>query len=357
MKVLYLYSGSRYGVLEKIKSGESPRHGFWGMTYLPLYGIGADYAEIEQYLPLRATKLLRRVINVYFIHLPFFWRILSYDIVFTSAAFGTQLFHAILHFKKPLWVMQDFSITGLLGNEKTLRQKIFRFMVSRSAGIVTLSLDEKEKLEKRFPHLKGRIKFIPFGVDLDFLKPQGVLKKKQILAVGLDPDRDWKTLIEAVKDIDIPVVLATKISRVEKYLPLPANIEVKQFSARDLVEEYDKSTMIIVPLNTSSHNNDAMGCSALFEGMAMGKPVIITRTRVVESYVKDRENGLLVEEGSVNDMKEAIKFVLDNEPAAEKIGKNAYEYAIKNLNAEKCAAVLADFFKKIHQEVHQEVKK
>lgn len=351
MKVLFLYSGSRQGVLKKIKTGESSRHGFWGMVYLPEYGIDADYAEIEQCLPLWATKILRRVINIYFIHLPLFWKILSYDIVFTSAAFGTQLVHALLRVKKPLWVMHDFSITGLLGEEKTLRQKIFGFMIKRCAGIVTLSEDEKEKLEKRFPHLKGRIEFIPFGVDLDFFKPQGMPKKKQILAVGLDPDRDWKTLIEAVKDINIPVVLVTRISRVEKYLPLPANIEVRQFSARDLEKEYDKSTMIIVPLNTSSHNNDAMGCSVLFEGMAMGKPIIITRTKAVESYVKDRENGILVEEDNINNMKEAIKFILNNKKEAERIGENAYRYAVKNLDAKKCAATLADFFKKIYQEV------
>lgn len=350
MKALFLYSGSRYGVLDKAKKGETHINGFWGMTYLPLYGIEAEYFEIEQYLPMWLAKFVRKTINIYFIHLPFFWKMLSRDIVFTSAAFGTQLFHALLHLKKPLWIMHDFSITGLLGNEKTFRQKLFRFMVSQAAGIVTLSEDEKEKLEERFPRLKGKVAFIPFGVDLNFFKPQNLPKKKQILAVGFDPDRDWGTLIAAVKDIDARVVLATRMSRVEKYLPLPVNVEVTQFSGRDLVKEYDKSAVIIVPLNTSSHNNDAMGCSALFEGMAMGRPVIATRTKTIESYVKNKENGLLVKEGSVAEMEEAINFVLNNQTKAEEIGKNAYEYAIKNLDAKKCTAVLADFFKRIYKE-------
>lgn len=336
--------------MEKIKAGESASHGFWGMVHLPEYGLKADYAEIEQYLPFWLAKFLRRLINVYFIHLPFFWRILSFDIVFTSAAFGAQFFHAILPFKKPLWVMHDFSISGLLGSEKTLKQKIFRFMVSRAAGIVVLSEDEKEKLKKRFSHLKERIEFIPFGVDLNFFRPQDLPKEKQILAVGFDPDRDWKTLIEAVKDMDVRVILATRFERIKKYLPLPANIEVKQFSAKDLVKEYDKSLMIVIPLNTSFHHNDAMGCSALFESMAMAKPVIITKTKTIESYVKDKENGLLVEEGNVSSMKEAIKFVLNNRNETEKIGKNAYEYATRNLDAKKCAATLGDFFKKIYRQ-------
>lgn len=351
MKVLFLYSGSRYGVLDKAEKGETHVNGFWGMTYLPLYGIEAEYLEIEQYFPMWLAKFIRKITNVYFIHLPFFWRTLSYDIVFTSAGFGTQLFHTLFRIKKPLWVMHDFSITGLLGNEKTLRQKLFRFMVSRTAGIVTLSEDEKEKLEKRFPHLKGRIAFIPFGVDFNFFKLQNLQKKRQVLAVGFDPDRDWGTLIAAVRDIDVHVVLATRMSRVEKYLPLPVNVEVAQFSGKDLVKEYDKSAVVIVPLNTSLHNNDAMGCSALFEGMAMGRPVIATRTKTIESYIKNKENGLLVKEGSVYDMKEAINFVLNNNATAEEMGRNAYEYATKNLDAKKCTAVLADFFKMVLKEV------
>jgi glycosyltransferase involved in cell wall biosynthesis len=349
MKVLFLYSGSRQGVLEKIRSGESPRHGFWGMVYMPEFGIDASYLEIEQFFPKWLSKIMRRMINVYFIHLPLFWKIFSYDIVFTSAAFGTQLFHSLLPVRQPVWVMHDFSITGLLGDGKTLRQKLFKFMVERCAGIVTLSLDEKEKLENKFLHLRGRIEFIPFGVDLDFFKPQDVQKENQILAVGFDPDRDWKTLVDAAKDLDTKVVLATKIDRIKSLMPLPSNIEVKQFSARELISEYSKSSLVVVPLDASGHNNDAMGCSALFEAMAMAKPVIVTRTKATETYVRNGENGLLVGERSVESMREAIRFVLNNKKEAERMGENAYEYALENLDAKKCAKVLADFFKKIHQ--------
>jgi glycosyltransferase involved in cell wall biosynthesis len=194
MRVLFLYSGSREGILEKVKRGEYPTQGFWGMLELPEFGIEADYIEIEQSFPGRFSRFIRKYLNVYFIHLPLFWKLFSYDIVFTSAAFGTQLFHSLFGIRRPIWIMHDFSITGLLGDQKTLRQKIFRFMVRRSAGIVTLSVDEKEKLHKLFPDMKEKIEFIPFGVDLNFFKPQSIPEAKQILAVGFDPDRDWQTL-------------------------------------------------------------------------------------------------------------------------------------------------------------------
>lgn len=347
MKALFLFSGPRDGLVEKVHKGEYHGNGFWGMLQLPRYGVEADYVEIEQFFSAKIARYIRRYVNVYAIHLPLFFKIFSYDIVFTSAAFGSQLLHAFLHIKKPIWIMHDFSIMGLLGNETSMRQKLFRYMVLRSKGVVTLSIDEQVALQKRFPHLKGRVEFIPFGVDLNFFKPRGLPEKRQVLAVGFDPDRDWGTLIEACKQIDIPVIVATRESRVKKYLPLPANIHVQQFSPRELVDAYEQSMLVVVPLNTSLGTNDAMGCSTLFEAMAVGKPVVITRTRATESYVTHGVDGMLVAEANIEEMRIAIKMIIDNEGLRKSMGIKAREYAGVNLDIEKCSEKLACFFKRI----------
>ncbi len=349
MKVLYLFSGSRDGLLEKIKKGEAHGNGFWGMLELPRFGIEADYIEIEQTYPKSAAKFIRKHLNNYAIHLPLLWKFFSYDVVFTSSAFASQLFFAMFSPKKPLWIMHDFSIKGLLGEERTLRQKIFRFMVMRAAGVVTLSLDEKEFLEKRFPHLRGKVEFIPFGIDLGFFKPQGEREERQVLAVGFDPDRDWKTLVEAVKGLDIPVVLATRESRIAKLRPLPENVSVRQFSPRDLVREYDRSALVVVPLDTSHGVNDAMGCSTLFEAMVMGKAILATRTKAMESYVTHGENAYLVEEGDAYQMRSAIGSLLGDPALRKRMGENARRYALANLDIHSCTERLAAFFRKVFE--------
>lgn len=347
MKALFLFSGSRDGLIEKVHSGEYHGNGFWGMLQLPRYGVGADFIEIEQSFSPKIASFIRRHVNVYAIHIPLFFKIFSYDIVFTSAAFGTQLLHSILRIRSPIWIMHDFSIMGLLGNETAVRQKLFRYMVLRSKGVVTLSIDEQVALQKRFPHLKERVEFIPFGVDLNFFKPRGLSEKRQILAVGFDPDRDWKTLIESCRQIDVPVIVATRESRVKKYLPLPVHIRVQQFSPRELVDAYEQSMLVVVPLNTSLGTNDAMGCSTLFEAMAVGKPVIITRTRATESYVTHGVNGVLVAEANIEELRAAIKMVVENQSLRESMGVQAREYAKMNLDIEKCSEKLAHFFKRI----------
>jgi len=242
--------------------------------------------------------------------------------------------------------MHDFSITGLIGEGKTFKQKMMCYITARCAGIVTLGIEEKEKLEKMFPHLRGKIEFIPFGVDLEFFKPMDIPQVNQVLAVGFDPDRDWKTFFEAVKDIDAPVVTATRESRV-KGLTIPKNVIIKQFQPRDLAKEYARSSVIVVPLDTSKGVNDAMGSSALFEAMASGKPVVVTDTHTTASYVKDGENGLLVPEGGTKALREAIERLLNNLSLRETMGKNARAYAEKHLDAEMLAGRLADFFKRL----------
>lgn len=347
MRVLYLFSGPRAGVREKIENGEYPRNGFWGMLDLPRFGIEAEYVEPEQYFSERVSNCIRKYSSVYFVHLLFLLTFFFYDIIFTSTAFGTQFVRMLLPLKKPLWVMHDFSITGLIGEGKTLRQRLFRSMVSRCAGIVTVSAREQKLLEKAFPHLQGKIEYIPFGVDLTFFKPDHREERQQVLGVGFDPDRDWKTLISACRSANVPLVLATRMSRVSAYLPLPPNVEVRQMSPKELVREYGRSAIVAVPLDISKGTNDAMGCSTLFEGMAMAKPVIATRTPSMESYITHGVNGFLIDARDVTKWRTTIEQLMRNSAVRTQIGETARAYVQAHLDLVACTKKLADFFKKI----------
>jgi len=346
MKVAYLFTSYRNPSFKRVKAGEEHGVNFWGMFSLPHFGVEASYLEPEQYYPHFISEWIRRTFGVYWQHLSIIFAFFKYDFIFTSTAFGTQLVWTLLHFRKPRWVMHDFSVMGLIGEEKTMRQKLFAYMASRAAGIVTLGVEEKEKLEKRFPHLIHKIEFIPFGVDLNFFKSMQVEQDGKVFAVGFDPDRDWKTLFEAVKDLDVQVVVATRPTRVEK-LVVPKNVHIRQFTPRELAQEYAKSAVIVIPLDTSKAINDAMGCSTLFEAMASGKPLIATKTHTTASYVAEGENGLLVPEGDPEALREALEQLLGDKELQAKLGQNARAYAEAHLDAEVLAGKLAAFFKRL----------
>lgn len=350
MRLLYLYSGIRSGLIEKAKRGEDPGDGTWGMLRLRHFGVAAEHLELEQFVPTPFARFLRfRVLGNYGAHLPFFFNFFRYDVVFTAGAFYSQflftLARIVLRFKRPLWVMHDFSITGFLGEERSVRQKLFAFLVRRADGIVTVGKEEAAHLAERFPHLTDRIAYIPFGVDTGFFAPRlGVSETRTVLAAGIDPDRDWGTLYRACEGLRAEVIAATR-PRGEKDIPVPTFVTRRLFSLKELVEVYARASVVVVPLDPHTGVNDAMGCTALFEAMAMGKAIVATDTHTMRSYITHGENGLLVPPGDVSAMHTAIKDLLDDAGKRAQLGAAARAYALSHLDAEKLAGVLAAYFK------------
>ncbi|TRZ52994.1 glycosyltransferase [bacterium] len=350
MKVLYLFNRVRSGAFDVIKNAGENDNSFFGMYRLPHYGISAEYLEIEQFLaPRFATFLRRHFLNIHYIHLPLFFKFFKYDIIFTSTSFGSLLVKAILGFKKPKWIMFDFSIAGMVGEGKTFRQKVFRFMVERGAdGIITISKKEEERVKNLFPKLALRTKFIPLGTDIDFFKPnEGISETGAVLSVGKDPFRDYQTLVDAVKNTDIPLTIVTRPEHIVPFLPLPANISSKTVTTQELLNEYLKAKVFVLPLTLRTGVNEAVGTSTLVEAMAMGKAIVATRTFTMESYIIDGENGILVPEGDSEAMRRAISDLLQNEEKRKRIGRVARDFAMNHCDAEKFARSLSDYFKEI----------
>lgn len=347
LKVLYLFTGYRTPHLKKVQSGQEQGNGFWGMLRLSQFGIEASHLEIEQFFPMWLCRFFRKHISVYWIHIftyPFFF---SYDIVFTSTGYGTQLVHTLLPVRKPRWVMHDFSIMGLLGSEKRFFQKVFAWMVSKSAGIVTISIPEAEDLKKRFPHLKDNVAFIPYGVDLEYFKPGETPPRGNIFAPGRDPDRDLRCLFAAAEGLGREVLVTTHTSRLEKLQPLPSFVVHKTLSVPELREAYEKAAVVVIPLDTSTGLNNAMGISALYEALAMGKAIVASKTPAMESYITDGVNGLLVEEGNSTAMREALRKLTESDALRMQLERGARMYAEKYLDADACTRALAEYFEKI----------
>lgn len=349
-KVLYLFNRVRTGLIDKIKQGDDHDTHFLGMLRLSKYGIDANHIEIEDYISPRLTNIIRKFINIYYIHILLFPKFFSYDIIFSSTGFGSLLLKSILKIKKPKWVMLDFSITGMLSSRKTLKQKVFYFIVKHADGIVTISKDEEEKLIKIFPEKKNFIKFIPHGIDTSFFSPDKNTKEEKnfILSVGRDPGRDFDTLFKSIKNIDCNLKITARPWNIKHLLPLPKNVTLNDFTPKELIQEYRKASIIILPLKTSGGINDAMGCSTLMEAMAMGKAVIATKTPTMESYITDGENGILVTEGDSDELQKAIIKLIHNEEYRKKLGHSAREFVEKNCEAELFSSRLANFFKLIY---------
>lgn len=359
MKVLCLFNKVIGSSIEEIKldieKGNSHDSWLFGMLRLPHFGIDTDFLEIEKYIPIWLARFLRKyILTMHYAHIPLFSLFFNYDIVYTSTAYGSLFLKALFRIKKFKWIILDFNILGTIKEIKTVKEKIFYWAIKNGAdGIVAISQAEADALKVIFPNLQDKIIFIHEATDIEFFRPKSdmqdgrvkIIEKNQILSVG-NYGRDFDTIIEAIKDIDIDFIIAGKFPT-EKIKILPEYVKVVQFSHKDIVKAYAESKIVIVSLKTDKKYFDSVGTLSVGEALSMGKATIVTYTKNMESYIQDGINGVFVEEKNIKAMRNAIIELLKNNDKRKQLGSWAREFAIKNLDSELFAKKLAFFLKNV----------
>ena len=109
---------------------------------------------------------------------------------------------------------------------------------------------------------------------------------------------------------------------------------------------------MVIPLDTSSGLNDAMGVSVVQEALAMGKAIIASHTDTMASYIEDGKTGFLVSEKDVCVMRGTLEKVLSDKQLRDSLGREARTYAERHLDADKCTENLAKYFKELVANEH-----
>lgn len=348
MRVLYLFNKVLGDSALEAQTGQGHDSWLFGMLRLPSYGITADFLEIEKFLPKNICRWLRKyVLTMHYAHLPLLPWFFKYDVVFTSTAYGCLFVKALLGIKKFKWIILDFNILGTIQEKKTLKQKLFYWSIVRGVdGIVAISQAEAEALKIKFPHLAERIIFLHEATDTAFFKPQDRVEKNQIVSVG-NYGRDFDTLIEAVKDLDVELLLATKLISPTKAKMLPANVKVVMLNHQEMVQAYAESKIVAISLKTKDTYFDSVGTLSLGEALSMGKATVVTHTKSMESYVQNNVNGIFVAPKDVIGMRQVMVELLGDEAKRRQMGERAREFAIKYLDPEVFAERLAIFLKNV----------
>ncbi|MFO7682869.1 MAG: glycosyltransferase family 4 protein [Chloroflexota bacterium] len=193
---------------------------------------------------------------------------------------------------------------------------------------------QKKFIETRWQIPPERVVFTPFMVDDDFFRPgaeTGVMTRTElglsedpvICAVGLE-FRDYPTLLEAVKGLNVQVMVAagspwSKRSDTTQDQEIPANVIVRRFSQLELRDVYALSDFVVMPLFNVEFQ---AGVTAILEGMAMGKAVICSRTPGQTDILIDQVNGLYAPPEDPEALREAIQSLLQNRDMARKMGEN-----------------------------------
>jgi glycosyltransferase involved in cell wall biosynthesis len=169
-----------------------------------------------------------------------------------------------------------------------------------------------------------KLHLIPFHADHRFYHPIDAPRRKMICSAGLEW-RDYPTMIEAVRGLDVEVRLAaaspwSKHRNETQDRELPPNVSARRYEYAELRQLYAESAFVVVPL----YENDFQGgVTTLLEAMAMGRAVIVTRTTGQRDVIEDGVNGLYVPPADPAALRAAICRLLDHPEEAERLGASA----------------------------------
>lgn len=85
----------------------------------------------------------------------------------------------------------------------------------------------------------------------------------------------------------------------------------------------------------------------LLEAMASKKPVIATKVGAVPKVIEDNKDGILVAPGNINELKEAMIFLLTNKKLSKELSQNAYNKVASEFSSQTMCAKYSEIYKKV----------
>ena len=309
------------GLADEIARDRYPRTDFFELSSR----LDADIVSFEDVD--RATSWSDKLVRKMFgrsvgVALEGFRRRKNFDLVFTSSeAIGLPLaFLLKLSGTRKIHLMIAHRLTP---PKKALLWKLFRLQTHVSTLFVYSSA-QKKALVGDLKTAPRKVVHIPFMADQRFFRPMpDISEKNQICSVGLEW-RDYPTLITAANDLHCDVKIAagslwSKGKNEAEGRDVPANVDVRFYNYPDLRRLYAESKIVVVPLYETDFQ---AGITSILEAMAMGKPVIVTRTVGQADTIVGGDTGIYVSPADPGDLRQKIKLLLENESERRRIGEN-----------------------------------
>lgn len=288
-----------------------------------------------QYIPVSIAQLIEAL---FILH--------RYDLILThteKVSFPLALILKWIHSSKPHIVVLS-RITSV--DSKKTKQKLWFLKKTKDSAtrfLIWSSVQRKIAIEQ-FGVPAEKIKLLKRGIDQQFWSPRK-LKTDMICSVGMEA-RDYPTLVNALRHLNIPCHIATgasrgdifeTVERLHAIKDIPEWVTVGPKKPTDLRSLYARSRFTVISLLPTDSDN---GLTAILESMAMGRPVICTKAEGQVDIIQDGITGIFVPQGDPEAMREAIQSLWDDPKRCEKMGRAAREFIVEHHNMEQFVAAI-----------------
>lgn len=276
----------------------------------------------------------------------------NYDVIFSQnerASLILALVMKYLRLNTP-HVMVVSRITSMYEKKSRRKMWLLKHGKEKIDRILIWSSVQRNIIIRQLGYPAKRIKLLKRGTDQKYWRPIPA-ETETICAAGMEM-RDYPTLIEALRTVDIPCHIAVRavrgeffetVKKVYEIDEMPENITVGGKDYIELRELYARSRFVVVPLLPTDSDN---GLTSILEAMAMGKPVICTRALGQVDVIQDGVTGIFVPQGDPEALRKEIVNLWNDPLRAEEMGRAARKYVEEHHNLEQ-------FCHAIHHEVQE----
>ncbi len=217
--------------------------------------------------------------------------------------------------KNPRIVLVGFIYTqrksGML---RWIRRRYFHWILKNVYCAIVHSRIEALDYRQYFAFWERKFVFMPFGTHVNIISPPEVAVP-YIFSAGRS-GRDYKTLLAAMEGLPYPLRIVCDILH-EPHDPEQVTI-LNHCYGGDYLRELTGATLVVIPL---AADHISAGQMVMIESMALGKPVIITRTETTVEYATHDLNAWMVSMGDVEQLREAITRFMENAAERDRIGE------------------------------------
>jgi hypothetical protein len=217
-------------------------------------------------------------------------------------------------------------------------------------SVVTWSSVQRKVLIEEIGFPAERVYLIRHYVDQIFYRPLAI-EADMISAVGAEM-RDYLTLKAALQGTGVRCHIAADHVRIPGKLrllndrrvpiddiggPVDPLVSVGRKTLLELRELYARSKFVVIPLLHSDTDN---GVTCILQAMAMGKPVICSRTRGQVDVIQDGVTGLYVPVGDAAALRAAILSLWNDPHRVRQMGQAARAFIEKHHTLEMFTATV-----------------
>jgi glycosyltransferase involved in cell wall biosynthesis len=196
---------------------------------------------------------------------------------------------------------------------------------------------EVEDYARAFGLPPDKLTYVPFHTTLhDY---QYEVRDDGYVFAGGNYDRDYATLVEAVRPLDAPTWIATTRPEQLDGVPIPPHVRVEGTTHAGFRQAMAAARVVVVPMQKDLlHSGGQQTC---LNALYLGKPTIAVGRRWAVDFITDGLDGLIVDYQDVAGLRAAIRWVLDNPEPARQMAERGRVHAAR-FTTERCMRAVYD---------------